>query len=282
MNTNEKYFLITETEKKIRELYSTDKITSPVHLSFGAEMPSILVSEFVDKKKDKIFPSYRGHAAYLAHGGDLKSFFAELFGKKTGCSKGYGGSMHLISLKNGIQGTSAIVASHIPIAVGTAYTMKKPWCKNIVVVYFGDGATEEGVFWESLNLAELYDLPILFVCENNGFADSATIKKRRRSQFISEYIKPFFIPENILLTEEEYPYYEVKELMQVVRQSRTPAFLEYVINRDIEHVGVDGYKETKDVFVEKNTKEKILKNIEDAVVFAENSPLQEELLFGGK
>ena len=286
INEYYKYLLIREVEKKIIEIFPSDKIQSPVHLSFGGELPSILISSHTTEL-DKIFPSYRGHAAYFSHGGNLKRFFAELYGKATGASSGYGGSMHMIDLQKGIQGTSAVVASHIPIACGTAYTMKET--NNIVVVYFGEGATESGSFFESINLADLYNLPVLFVCENNSLADSSPMKNRRKKNRIYDYVKSFFhyrinyIEDDIPM---KYKRIRIEHAISKIRTDRKPCFFEFQTLREIDHVGIDNFvdNELHPIYFEISDndaygiKEEILKRIDEAIKFAEKSPIPENLI----
>lgn len=160
---------IRRVEEAIARVYPSDKIVSPVHLSIGQEAVAVGVCQALGPR-DVVFGSYRSHAYYLAKGGDLPGMIAELYGKATGVAQGKAGSMHLIDASAGVMGASAIVASTIPQAVGYAWALKLRGERRVVVVFFGEGATEEGVFYESLNFAALKNLPILFVCENNGYA----------------------------------------------------------------------------------------------------------------
>ncbi|MCY3023430.1 MAG: thiamine pyrophosphate-dependent dehydrogenase E1 component subunit alpha, partial [Planctomycetota bacterium] len=160
---------IRRVEEEIARVYPSDKIKSPVHLSIGQEAVSVGVCEVL-QPGDVVFGSYRGHALYLAKGGDLKAMLAELYGKQTGCCRGKGGSMHLADVRHGVMGTSAVVGTTIPSAAGYAYAVKLRAQPLVVVSFFGDGATEEGVFWETLNFAALKRLPLLLVCENNRYA----------------------------------------------------------------------------------------------------------------
>jgi TPP-dependent pyruvate/acetoin dehydrogenase alpha subunit len=162
-------FRIRVIEEKIAEIYPTDKIQSPVHLSNGQESVSVGVCAHL-KKTDLVFGTYRGHALYLAKGGSLKKMMAELYGKRTGCGKGKAGSMHLADKENGVMGCSAIVSSVIPHAVGASYAAKLRNTGQVIVCFFGDGATGEGVYHESLNFVSKHKLPVLFVCENNEWA----------------------------------------------------------------------------------------------------------------
>ena len=160
---------IRAIEEKIASKYSENKMRCPTHLSIGQEAGPAAISECLSNN-DFAVSTHRGHAHYLAKGGDLKSMISEIYGKVTGCSRGKGGSMHLIDKKVGFMGTSAIVGNSIPIGVGLALSCQLKKEKNISVIYLGDGAIEEGVFYESLNFAILRNLRVLFVCENNLYS----------------------------------------------------------------------------------------------------------------
>jgi TPP-dependent pyruvate/acetoin dehydrogenase alpha subunit/nucleoside-diphosphate-sugar epimerase len=171
-------YRIRRVEEEIARVYPTDKLKSPVHLSIGQEAVSVGVCEALNHE-DVVFGTYRGHAMYLAKGGSLKGMVAEMYGKATGCTKGKGGSMHLVDTAAGVMGTSAVVGTTIANAVGYAYAMKYARKNVITVCFFGDGATEEGVFAESLNFACLKKLPMIFVCENNGYAIHTSQARRQ-------------------------------------------------------------------------------------------------------
>jgi len=170
-------FRIRRVEERIAEIYPSDKIKSPVHLSIGQEAPAVGLCAAL-RPSDVVFGTYRGHALYLAKGGDLKAMIAELYGKVTGCGRGKAGSMHLGWRAAGMMGTSAIVGTTIPHAVGYALAEKMRGRDTVVAVCFGDGAAEEGVYHESLNFAALMRLPVIFVCENNLYAIHTPIEKR--------------------------------------------------------------------------------------------------------
>src|SRR5579872_6935238 len=171
-------YRIRRVEEEVARVYPSDCIKSPVHLSIGQEAISVGVCEAL-RPDDVVFGTYRGHALYLAKGGDLKQMVAELFGKATGCAKGKGGSMHMIAPEAGVMGTSAVVGTTIANAAGYAYALKLRRRDTVVASFFGDGATEEGVFAETLNFAVLKRLPVLFVCENNGYAIHTAQAKRQ-------------------------------------------------------------------------------------------------------
>ena len=144
-------YRIRRVEEEIIRLYPSDSIKSPVHLSIGQESVAVGICSAL-AESDVVFGTYRGHALYLAKGGDLKSMMAELYGKSSGSARGKAGSMHLVDTAVGMMGTSAIVATTIPQAVGYALAVQMRGEKTAVVVFFGDGATDEGVYAESLNL----------------------------------------------------------------------------------------------------------------------------------
>ena len=165
-------------EERISSEYSSQQMRCPVHLSVGQEAISSGICLNL-KDKDQVFSAHRSHFHYLAKGGNLNQMISELFGKETGCAGGKGGSMHLIDIKAGLIAAVPIVGSTIPIGVGLAWANKLNRSSKVVVIFFGEGATEEGVFYESINFAALHNLPILFVCENNYFSVYSNIKNRQ-------------------------------------------------------------------------------------------------------
>lgn len=180
-------------EERIVELYPRQEIKTPVHLCIGQEAVAAGVCCNLSKD-DYVFTNHRGHGHCIAKGMPLPEIMAELYGKKTGCCKGKGGSMHLSDADYGILATSAIVAAGIPAAVGAALSIKFRKGKNIAAVFFGDGAVDEGVFYESLNFAALKKLPVLFVCENNFYATNSPLKARQPVDNIFKKGKIFGIP----------------------------------------------------------------------------------------
>jgi TPP-dependent pyruvate/acetoin dehydrogenase alpha subunit len=231
-------YRIRRVEEEIARIYPTDKIKSPVHLSIGQEWIAVGVCEALGPD-DVVFGSYRSHAYYLAKGGDLKKMFAELYGKATGCAKGKGGSMHLVDVAHGVMGASAVVGTTIPNAVGYAYAMKLQKKKKVVVSFFGDGATEEGVFHESLNFAALKQLPVLFVCENNFYAIHTHLSRRQKNPNLCEKAKAHGIVAQQIENGDTAQLYErVNAAAELMRAGRSgPVFLECLTYRWKEHVG---------------------------------------------
>src|SRR5205823_14066932 len=165
-------------EERVAQLVEAGEVRTPCHLSIGQEAIAVGVCAAVGRE-DYVWGGHRSHGHYLAKGGDLLAMMAELYGKATGCSKGRGGSMHLVAPEVGILGTVPLVAATIPLAVGTALASKLRGDDRVSVSFFGDGATEEGHFHESLNLAAVYRLPVLFVCENNLYSSHMHLLERR-------------------------------------------------------------------------------------------------------
>jgi TPP-dependent pyruvate/acetoin dehydrogenase alpha subunit len=232
-------YRIRRVEEEIARIYPLDKIKSPIHLSIGQEAVSVGVCEALSDQ-DVVFGTYRGHALYLAKGGDLKQMIAELFGKATGCAEGKGGSMHLVDVAHGVMGTSAVVGTTIPNAVGYALALKYRGDKSgCVVSFLGDGAIEEGVFWESLNFATLKSLPVIFVCENNKYAIHSSQESRQAVPDIAGVVGAHGLPS--IRIESGDVFQILEHVSQIVPQVRAgghgPVFIECVTYRWKEHVG---------------------------------------------
>lgn len=277
-------------ELRIIQLYPSDKIQSPVHLSIGQEAVAAGTCAAL-RPEDLVFGSYRSHAFYLAKGGDLPQMMAELYGKATGCCGGKAGSMHLAAPEVGFMGSSAIVASTIPHAVGAALAAKRRGTGQIVVAVFGDGATEEGVYHESLNFAALHHLPVLFLCENNGLAVHSKIGARQSYDLI-DHAETYGIPAR-LCTRGNDPravHDAVATAADRVRAESRPMLLVVDTYRQMEHVGIGddhhvGYRTSTEAERWRRTDPlhldtasvarftpDILREIDDAVAFAERSP----------
>ncbi len=249
-----KVYLIRKAEEKIREHYYEDEMKTPMHMSMGEEAIAVGVCHAL-KAEDQIFGTYRSHAIYLAKTGDTDNFFAEMYGKGTSLQKGKGGSMHLCAPESGFMGTSAIVGSIIPVAVGAAFANKRNGNGKVVAVFFGDGATDEGDFWESLNVACLMKLPLLFVCEDNGLAVHTPTSKRHGYTSITDIVSEFncnVFKENT--TDVEAIYELTGKAIKLTEETQRPSFLHLKYYRYLEHVGVSedfdaGYR-SRDEFEE--------------------------------
>lgn len=168
-------------EERIAELYPEQEMRCPVHLCIGQEAVAAGVCAHLTRD-DYVLSGHRSHGHYLAKGGDLRAMMAELYGKATGCARGKGGSMHLVDLAAGFLGAAPIVGSTIPIAVGAAFGAALRGERRVAAVFFGEGATEEGVFHESLNFAALKRLPVVFVCENNLYSVYSPLSVRQPAE----------------------------------------------------------------------------------------------------
>ena len=234
----EKIYLIRRAEEKVCEVYPSDVMKTPVHLSFGEESIVAGICQAL-RSEDQVYGTYRSHALYLAKGGDLDMFFAELYGKATGIAKGKAGSMHISCPEVGFMASSAVVSSIIPVALGAAFAAKYTKSDHIAAVFFGDGATEEGVFWESLNIAGLKDLPILFVCEDNGLAIHTHISDRQCYR-IPEAVKSFGINVHSENTTDPEKIFNVAEgAIESIRETSRPCLLHLRYHRYLEHVGIN-------------------------------------------
>lgn len=165
-------------EEEIAARYAEGKMRCPMHLSIGQEAVAAAVGTAL-RRDDLAVSGHRAHAHYLAKGGSLKAMIAEIYGKETGCSRGKGGSMHLIDESAGFMGSTAIVAGTVPVGVGLAYASKVKRSDNVSCVFMGDAVAEAGVFFESVNFAVLKKLPVLFICENNLYSVYSPLSVRQ-------------------------------------------------------------------------------------------------------
>ena len=228
---------IRRIEERIASIYASDRIQSPIHLSIGQEAVSVGVCAELSKE-DLAFGTYRGHALYLAKGGDLRLMMAELFGKVTGFAKGKAGSMHLADSAVGVMGCSAIVGSTIPHATGAGLAAKIAGNDQVVAVFFGESATNQGVFHECLNFATLHRLPVLFVCEDNQMAIhtlNADITGYSLRELVSAYSIKYAAVENGM------DFINIANRAQSsiarIRHGEGPEFLHVHTCRYVQHVG---------------------------------------------
>ena len=282
---------IRMVEEKIIELYPSDLIQSPVHLSIGQEPLAVGVCSNLTAS-DWVFINYRGHAMYLAKGAPLPNFFAELMGKQDGLSHGKGGSMHLAAPFHGIMGSSAVVASTISHAVGSALASKiKCEKQRVFIADFGDGAMEQGVFYECLNFSSLHKVPVLFLCQDNGLAVHSGLSERQ-SFSLSKLLESFDIPFYDL--DDGSDVYKTasfsKQAIDYVRNEQSPAFLRIQTARYREHVGpgedfsagyrsedvINAWKDKDPLLGDNPTlnlyRARIQNEIDDALTFAYQSP----------
>lgn len=295
---------IRQAEGKIADLVSQKKIICPCHLYEGQEAVAVGVCASLERE-DYVFSTHRSHGHYLAKGGDLKSMMAELFGRATGCSKGRGGSMHLAAPDIGFPGSSAIVAGTIPLAVGAALSFLIQRKDKVAVTFFGDGATCEGAFYESLNFAALKKLPVIFICENNFYSTHMPISSIQANTDLYKRGAVFNIPSSQIDGNNIIEVYQTaKAAIERARKGKGPALIECLTYRWRGHVGPNydidkGLREQLEVdwwmnncpikkleklllkegiitdSEKRHITERIRQDVEDAVAFAEGCPFPE-------
>ncbi len=234
----EKTIIIREFEKVIQSIYHTDCIQSPVHLSIGQELTAVLMAQFF-KEGDHLVGNYRSHALAISISDFFEPIVLELLAKKDGVSGGKAGSMHLSVPDKNMMWTSAIVGTGVPIATGIAESLKRLTKDNVVSVMFGDGAIEEGGVMESLNLSSVFELPIIFILEDNGLAINTRKKKRTSLKSYSDLANSFNIRTFSATFKKPHELYNTfQEAYQISRCERLPTFIEIECFRWIEHVGI--------------------------------------------
>ncbi len=225
-------------EEAIIDKYPEQKMRCPVHLSIGQEAIAVGVAKNM-LTSDNLVSNHRAHAHYLSKGGSLKKMLAEIYGKENGCSSGIGGSQHLIDLDVNIIGTTPIVGGSIPIGVGVAFASSLKKEQAITVIFFGEAATEEGVWAESLNFASLRNLPVLFVCENNFYSVYSPLSVRqpeKRDRMGIAKAHGLYAMKGYGNDVEEV-YHITQAAVQYIRENKGPCYLEFETYRYREHCG---------------------------------------------
>jgi pyruvate dehydrogenase E1 component alpha subunit len=228
---------IRQFEERIIPLYPTDVMVTPVHLHIGQEAVPVGVCDHL-RPHDLIFFGHRTHGPALAKGMEMKRLMAELYGRTTGCSNSFGGSMHLVDPEHGMLGSSALVGGSIALGVGAALAAKLEQRDQIAVSYFGDGAVDSGAFWESLNFAALKSVPVLFVCEDNGLSNVME-KKNHLYPEIGAVAGQFMSVWRADGTDVLSVRAAAAEAIAYLRDSGKPAFLLCPTKRWMKHQGVE-------------------------------------------
>jgi TPP-dependent pyruvate/acetoin dehydrogenase alpha subunit len=249
-------------ENKLAQMRKSGLIGGPVHLGAGQEAVAVGISKYLTES-DRVFSGHRSHSHLLALGAESRKLFAEVLGKQTGLTKGMGGSMHLWDGQNGFYGSVPIVAGTVPLAVGAALASKLQGNGEISVAYFGDGAIEEGVVHESLNLARQLEVPILFVCENNLFSSHMHISQRQPLTSVARFatandIQNEVIDGNNIVSVEE----SARKMIHFARTKHLPVFIEAFTYRHFGHVD---WREDIDVGVNRSPKDLILWKSRDPI-----------------
>ena len=241
--------IIRAVERRLADGRRDGLIGGPVHLGVGQEAIAVGVSQFL-RSSDRVFGAHRSHSHLLALGSDIRKLFAEVLGRETGHSKGMGGSMHLCDKSVGFYGSVPIVAGTIPLAVGAGMAARLQNTSDIAVAYFGDGACEEGVVHESLNLASIQNDPVLFVVENNLFASHMHISIRQPKDSTARFAEANNISYRIVDGNDVIEVAKASsELIADAREGKGPGFLEAVTYRWYGHVD---WREDVDVGVNRS------------------------------
>jgi TPP-dependent pyruvate/acetoin dehydrogenase alpha subunit len=240
LDMHERMVRIRIFEEEAGKLMENGKVPGALHLYVGQEAVATGVMVHLTDQ-DQITSTHRGHGHLVAKGGQFKEMYAELYGKATGYCKGMGGSMHISNLDIGILGANGIVAGGPPIAMGAAFSNKYRGTDQVAATFFGDGASNEGSFHEAANMAALYKLPCLFVCENNGFGEYTSQKRHQAIRDVADRAAGYGMPGVIVDGMDVIAVYEAAgEAIERARRGEGPTLLECKTYRYYDHVGVRG------------------------------------------
>jgi pyruvate dehydrogenase E1 component alpha subunit len=225
-------------EEEIVARYGEQEMRCPTHICIGQEAPPVGVSAHL-RPEDHAFSAHRSHGHYLAKGGDLGAMIAELYGRATGCAAGKGGSQHLIDMEAGFLGSAPILASTISVGVGAAWAARRRGEDRVVVIYFGDGATEEGAFHEAMNFAGVNRLPVVFVCENNLYSVHSALDIRQPEHRTVKDVGPVHGVEALSGdgNDIDVAWRLGKYAVERARSGANPVLLEFFTYRWKEHCG---------------------------------------------
>jgi len=219
--------LVRSFEENAEEMYALGKIHGTMHLSIGQEGVAVGTASALLPKHDYLLNTHRGHGHFLAWGGDLNRMMAEFMGREAGYCRGRGGSMHIADVESNNLGAQGIVAGNLPISVGVGLSIKARKSDQIVLCIFGDGASNEGAFHESLNMASIWNLPVIYLCENNFYGMSMAIKKSTKIQHISERAAAYGMPGVTVDGNDVLAVYEaMKTAAEYTRSGKGPYLVE--------------------------------------------------------
>lgn len=294
----EQMWLIRLFDEKVDEFFAKGKIHGTTHLAVGQEASAAGICALLDDT-DKITSTHRGHGHCIAKGADVKNMMAELFGRTTGYCKGKGGSMHIADLEKGNLGANGIVGGGFAIATGAALTSKMRNEGYVVACFFGDGASNEGSFHEAINLASVWQLPVVFVCENNQYGMSGSVNDMTNIKNIADRAASYGIPGKVVDGNNIFDVMNaMEEAADFARNGNGPSIIECKTYRWKGHSKSDAKKyRTRDeeqewrakdpikrmrdnlieqgIFTEEDAeriKQEAIQKIEDSVEFALNSP----------
>jgi pyruvate dehydrogenase E1 component alpha subunit len=226
-----KMWLIRAFEEKVSELYAAHEILGLIHLGVGQEAVAVGVCSLL-RKDDYVFGGHRSHGHAIAKGADINRLMAEIAGRATGYCGGKGGSMHIVALDAGFVTATGVVGGTIPLALGAAFAAKERKKEQTAVVFFGDGAGQAGAFHESLNIASLWQLPVIFVCENNGYAEFTPLSAHTLVERLAQHARTYGIPSSTVDGNDLTAVRKVMiKALERTRRGKGPVFIECLTHR---------------------------------------------------
>jgi len=224
-------YLIRAFEEKVSALYAAREIVGLLHLGIGQEAVAVGTCAQL-RQDDYVFGSHRSHGHAIAKGADINRLMAEIAGRATGYCAGKGGSMHIVAMDAGFVTATGVVGGTIPLALGAAFAAKERSKGQVAVVFFGDGAGQAGAFHESLNIASLWRLPVIFVCENNGYAEFTPLSAHTRVERLAEHAKTYGIPSRTVDGNDLLAVHDaIGKALKQARAGKGPTFVECLTHR---------------------------------------------------
>lgn len=242
-------YLLRAYDELVSALCRRRQLPGLIHLGVGEEAVAVGTCAAL-RPGDNVTSTHRAHGHFLAKGADPKQFLAELYGKVDGSCRGKGGSMHLVDLSVGFLGANGVVGAGLPIAVGSALAQRIRKEESVTACFFGDGANNQGTFHESLNMAAVWDLPLIFVCENNGYGISSSVKDQQKIENVADRASSYVMPATIIDGNDVVAvYHAVSEAARVARSGGGPTLIECKTYRTIGHYEGDdqGYRPKEEV-----------------------------------
>jgi len=224
-------YLIRAFEEKVSALYAAREIVGLLHLGIGQEAVAVGTCAQL-RQDDYVFGSHRSHGHAIAKGADINRLMAEIAGRATGYCAGKGGSMHIVAMDAGFVTATGVVGGTIPLALGAAFAAKERSKGQVAVVFFGDGAGQAGAFHESLNIASLWRLPVIFVCENNGYAEFTPLSAHTKVERLAEHAKTYGIPSRTVDGNDLLAVHDaIGKALKQARAGKGPTFVECLTHR---------------------------------------------------
>lgn len=268
----EQMWLIRAFEERVMELYFQKQLTGLIHVSIGQEGVAVGVAAAL-RADDLMYGTHRSHGHFLAKGSDPNRMIAELAGRATGYCGGKGGSMHLVDVEHGVLGATGVVGGTVPLALGTALACKQRGGDQVVVVYFGDGAANTGGFHESLNIAALWKLPVILVCENNGYAEFTPMSSHTVVERVSVHAQAYGMPTQVLDGNDVLAVYQATQQAVARARGGGPSMIECLTYRLRGHYVGDpqAYRKADEIaeWREKDPIRRLTRTLADRGVLAE-------------